>query len=84
MQKTSRSLLQWIEYAKETKLRPLIEFTKTIINHFHGILAFIKLSVTCGALEGMNNKIKVVSRRAFGYKDQQYFILKIYHCCSNI
>ena len=40
--------------------------------------------VSGGVSEGMNNKIKAVKRRAYGYRDPAYFILKIYQACGRI
>ena len=42
------------------------------------------MRVTNGALEGMNNKIKLVSHRAYGYRNPQHYITAIYHCCAQL
>jgi transposase len=50
--------------------------------HLTGVLAWTRLRVTNGALEGMNNKIKQISHRAFGYRTTWAYIANIYHCCA--
>ena len=57
--------------------------------HFHhglldGVLAWTKLRLSNGALEGMNNKIKLVSHRAFGFRSVEYYVAAIYHCCAQL
>ena len=52
--------------------------------HEEGILRYFVKRVTGGISEGMNNKIKVVKRRAYGYRDPAYFILKIHQACGRI
>jgi Transposase len=47
-----------------------------------GILAWTRIRVINGALEGMNNKIKQISHRAFGYRTTWAYIAKIYHSCA--
>jgi len=45
-------------------------------------LPWTKLRLSNGAVEGMNNKIKSISHRSFGFRSAQYFIAAIYHCCA--
>lgn len=52
--------------------------------HLDGILAWTRLRVTNSALEGMNNKIKVISHRALGYQMSGTFIANIYHFCAGL
>jgi transposase len=76
--KTAREeLLNWMKEAKATELKPLIHFCKTIENHFDFVINYFVYGRTSGAIEGINNKIKVMKRMAYGYKDQQYFFRKI-------
>lgn len=70
-----RQLLYWCERAKETKLQPFIKVANTLMARRTGILAWYKEPVTNAMLEGINNKIKVMKRRAYGYRDDEYFKL---------
>lgn len=47
-----------------------------------GVLVWTKLRLSNGALEGMNNKVKVISHRAYGYRTTWTYIANIYHCCA--
>ena len=50
--------------------------------HLDGILAWTKLRITNGALEGMNNKVKLVSHRSYGFRNDDRYIEAIYHNCG--
>ncbi len=67
----------WIQRAKASNIRPLIQFGKTLDRYRYGLINHCDYSIDTGKLEGMNNKIKVVKRIAYGFHDDDYFILKI-------
>jgi transposase len=71
-------LASWVKKAYETQLVKLREFTKTLMMHYTGILNGYKHRISTGKLEGFNNKIKVLKRKAYGYRDFDFFILKIH------
>jgi transposase len=71
-------LLQWIESAEATKIRPLVSFAQTLRAHHSGLLNYYDYPISSGPLEGTNNKIKTMQRQAYGYRDQEFFQLKIY------
>jgi transposase len=52
-------------------------FARTLAAYRSGILAWYDYPISTGPLEGTNNKIKVLKRVAYGYRDQEYFQLKI-------
>ena len=52
--------------------------------HLSGILAWTRLRVSNGALEGMNNKVKVVSHRAYGFRTTDNYIAAIWHGCGQL
>ena len=53
-------------------------FTTTLEDHFEGILAYYDFDcLSTGPLEGTNNKIKTMQRKAYGYRDMEFFKLKI-------
>jgi transposase len=78
------ALMGWVKRAKESLLAPFVKFCRMVERHEEGILRYFVKRVTSGLSEGMNNKIKVVKRRAYGYRDPGYFILKIYQACGKI
>ena len=74
-QEGERQLRYWCERARETKLAPFIRVANTLMASRTGILAWYDAPVTNAMLEGINNKIKVMKRRAYGYRDDEYFKL---------
>lgn len=71
-------LLDWIRRAESTDIRMLRQFARTLRFHAHGLLAYYDYAISTGPLEGTNNKIKTMKRQAYGFRDHQFFILKIY------
>ena len=59
-------------------------FVRLLRGHLDGVLAWTKLRLSNGALEGMNNKIKLVSHRAFGFRSVEHYVAAIYHCCAQL
>ncbi len=58
------------------------EVIKTMNTYWYGIENYFKHHVTNGASKGYNNKINIIKRRAYGFKDIEYFKLKILQSCS--
>ena len=67
----------WYNRAKDSGIEPLIKFAESLKEHLRGILAHCRYWISTSFLEGMNNKIKVIKRIAFGFRDMDYFFLKI-------
>jgi transposase len=65
-------------------LQPIKDFAALVKRHWEGILAWTQLRISNGALEGMNNKIKLVSHRSFGFRNPENYMNAIYHCCANL
>ena len=72
------ALNDWIEKAKVSELRPLVDFANMLDHYKYGILNYCEYSISTGKLEGTNNKIKVLKRRAYGFHDLVYFKLKLF------
>lgn len=72
-----RLLQEWIEEAEVSGVRELKRMAKTVAEHRNGILAYFDHPITSGPLEGVNNKIKVLKRMAYGFRDDEFFKLKI-------
>lgn len=71
-------LTNWIETARSSGIGMLEKFAKTLERHFDGILAYFDFdSLSTGPLEGTNNKIKTMQRKAYGFRDMDFFKLKI-------
>jgi transposase len=68
----------WIARADASGIRMLRDFAKTLRIHRSGLLAYYDYPISTGPLEGTNNKIKTLQRQAYGFRDQSFFILRIY------
>ena len=76
---TASSFLDgWIERARATGIRQLITMSNTLSLHRQGLLAYYDFPISTGPLEGTNNKIKTLQRTAYGYRDQEFFELRIF------
>ena len=79
-----RDIRAWLAWAARSRLPAFVRLGRTVRRHLEGILAFIESGLTNARLEGMNNKIRLLSHRAFGFHSAQPLIATIYLCCSNI
>jgi transposase len=72
----------WRCALKWQRLKPYEEFAKMIDRHWDGIAAFCQLEnkVSLGFVEGLNNKIRVIQRRAYGLRNEEYLRLKVLTC----
>ena len=67
-----------------SRLEPFKKFVRMVRTHLDGILPWTNHRVSNGAVEGMNNKIKSISHRSFGFRTAENFIAAIYHCCARL
>jgi transposase len=70
-------LIDWIYRAGISLIPMLVKMAQTIAVHLHGILAYYDHPISTGPLEGTNNKIKTMKRQAYGFRDHEFFKLKI-------
>jgi transposase len=73
----ARVLQDWIDRAERSGIHLLYKFSKTLAIHRRGILAYYDYPISTGPLEGANNKIKTMKRQAYGFRDHEFFKLKI-------
>lgn len=71
------ALREWCKMAEESGIGPLKRFAGTLHRHRRGIVAHARYPIHTGRLEGVNNKIKVIKRRSYGFRDPCYFTLKV-------
>lgn len=82
-QEAEEVLEDWIKQAKESKITHLINMANTLSAYRTGILAWYDCYISTGKVEGINNKIKVMKRIAYGFRDEKYFRLRLFalHDC---
>jgi transposase len=79
---TSRKQMQaflkdWCDKAGQTGIGQMLKMAKTLRTHASGILTYADHPITSGKLEGINNKIKTLTKRSYGFHDENFFILKL-------
>jgi transposase len=67
----------WIRRARASGVNMLRQMAKTLEKHRAGLLAYYDYPISTGPLEGTNNKIKTMKRQAYGFRDHDFFKLKI-------
>jgi transposase len=72
----------WKQSLKWQRLKPYEKFARMIDRHWDGVAAYCqpRNKVALGFVEGLNNKIRVLQRRAYGLRDEEYLRLKILTC----
>ena len=73
----------WVRQAEQSKIPQLMKMAVTMKAFRRGILAWYDCHLSTGKVEGINNKIKVMKRNAYGFRDDRYFTLRLYalHDC---
>jgi transposase len=67
----------WWDKALNSGIAPLVSFARKLEPYLHGIVSSASWRLNTSILEGINNRIKVIKRMAYGYRDDAYFFLKI-------
>lgn len=67
----------WHSMAADSGIAALTHFANALRRYWRGILARVRWPMHTGKLEGINNRIKVIKRMAFGYRDTEFFFMKI-------
>ena len=72
-----RAWNSWYAKARRSRIEPLKRFAANLRPYLPGILAHCRFPMGTNLIEGINNKIKVIKRMAYGFRDDAYFFLKI-------
>lgn len=72
-----RAWRQWMAQAHQSQIPALALFASRLRPYWRGIVSRVRWPMHTGQLEGINNRIKVIKRQAYGYRDTSYFFLKI-------
>ena len=78
------TLRDWLSWASRSRLKPFVRVAGTIRKHFEGVLAYVKGRLTNGFTEGINNKLRMVARRAFGFHSAKALISMLFLTCGGI
>ena len=75
--RVQQALERWCQMAETIPYREVQAFVKRLHRHAYGIMNHADYPIGTSSLEGMNNKIKVIKRKAYGFHDIEYFVLKV-------
>ena len=75
---------RWLAWASRSKLQPFVKAARTIRKCKDRILAYIETKLTNGIVEGFNNKLRMVQRRAFGFHSAGALIGMLFLCCGGV
>ena len=84
VQEAGTHLEGWLGWASRSRLRPFVRLARTVRKHRDGILAAIRLGVSNGRMEGINNKIGVIKHRAYGFHSAAALIAMVFLCCTKL
>jgi len=79
-----REAKAWLAWATRSRLRPFVRLARTLREHLEGVLTAVQTGLTNARLEGINNKIRLLSHRAYGFHSAQALIATVYLCCAGI
>jgi len=77
-------LSAWIADARESGLSHFVKTAGTIERHMDGILEYVRTRFSNGRTEGMNGKIRTITRRSFGFHSAKALIAMIFLCCGGV
>jgi transposase len=82
-QETARAmktfLRQWCRRASSAGIPYFKSLAKTLLRHCKGIVNWFTHRISSARMEGINNKIRTLTRSAYGYRDEGFFLLKLYN-----
>jgi transposase len=68
---------QWYRRAIRSRTEPLKTFARHLKERIDGVLSHCSYPIHTSLIEGINNKIKLIKRMAYGFRDEEYFFLRI-------
>ena len=77
-----KRLANWIENVNHSDITPFKKVIKTLRRYAYGVNNYFKYHITNAGSEGFNTKINIIRRKAYGFWDLEYFMLKIFQSCG--
>jgi transposase len=75
---------EWLAWAVRSRLPPFRKLARTIKAHSEGILAYVATGLSNGRAEGLNGKVRTITRRSYGFHGPWSLVALIFLCCSGI
>jgi transposase len=76
--RAEKALRSWIAWACRSRLKPFVRVARTLRAHFAGVLAYVRYRLTNGLAEGLNNRLRIISRRAYGFHSAEALIAMLF------
>lgn len=80
----NRYLGRWFWWATHSRLQPMRDFAWMLRRHQDDLLNYFKMPIHNGTVEGLNNKAKVISHKAYGFRTANTYIRNLYHCMADL
>jgi len=77
-------LRSWLSWASRSNLSPFVKLGRTLRQYRDGVLAAIRLGLSNGRMEGLNNKIGVIKHRAYGFHSFAALAAMVFLCCTDL
>jgi transposase len=77
-------LKAWLGWASRSRLAPFVKVARTIRSHLDDIVAYIRWQLTNGVVEGLGNKARLITRRAYGFHSASAVLAMIMLCCTGL
>lgn len=77
-EEAEKYLVDWVGRMRATENKHLVKVANTVMAFRSGILSWYDHRISNGKVEGINNKIKVLKRVAYGFRDEEYFKLRLF------
>lgn len=75
---------RWYSWAIRSRLQPVKKVARMLKSRLANVLTYCKSRLTNGPIEGLNNKIQGLIKKAYGYRNKQRFIMDIYFHCGGL
>ena len=79
-----RYLDKWFWWATHSRLEPMREFAWMLRRHQEDLMNYFRMPIHNGTVEGLNNKAKVISHKAYGFRTARNYIRNLYHCMAEL
>lgn len=79
-----RYLDNWFWWATHSRLGPMREFAWMLRRHQEDLMNYFRMPIHNGTVEGLNNKAKVISHKAYGFRTAKSYIRNLYHCMAGL
>lgn len=77
-------LKDWLAWASRSRLPAFVKAARTIRKHLEDIVAYVRFRFTNAVAEGLNNKVMLLTRRAYGFHSAEAVISMVMLCCTGI